>query len=50
MQLVLARRFLGRVNTIECFDDQSEMNESDKHDVKFLEAREDASKALESAE
>ncbi|OJY15478.1 MAG: hypothetical protein BGO99_07920 [Nitrosospira sp. 56-18] len=26
------------------------MNESDKHDVKFLEAREDASKTLESAE
>ena len=40
---------LGRVNTTECFNDQSEVNKSDKHHIKFLKAREDASKTFESA-
>ena len=40
---------LGRVNTTECFNDQSEMNKSDKHYIEFLEAREDAPEALEPA-
>src|SRR5687767_8031896 len=40
---------LGLVNTTECFNDQSEVNKSDKHHIEFFETREDAPKALEPA-
>ena len=41
---------LGRVNTTKPFDDQSEIDEVDKHQIEFLEAREDASTSLQSPE
>jgi hypothetical protein len=41
---------LGRVNTTECFNDQSEVDEGNKHHIKFLEAREDTPESLQSSE
>ena len=41
---------LGRVNATQCIDDQREDDESEIHDIKLVEAREDSAKALESPE
>jgi hypothetical protein len=41
---------LGRVNTTECFNDQSEVDEGNKHHIKFLEAREDTPEPLQPSE
>src|SRR3954451_17187253 len=41
---------LGRVNATKSFDDQSEIDEADKHHVEFLESRENASKSLQASE
>ncbi|GAB1719453.1 MAG: hypothetical protein NTAFB09_11840 [Nitrosospira sp.] len=44
------REHLGRVNTTECFNDQSEVDEGNKHHIKFLEAGEDTPESLQSSE
>ncbi len=41
---------LGRVNATRCIDDRREDDESEIHDIKLVEAREDSAKALESPE
>ena len=38
------------MNTTKGFDDQGEIDETDKHYVEFLESRENASKALQPSE
>jgi DNA-dependent RNA polymerase auxiliary subunit epsilon len=41
---------LGPVNTGATPDDEREVDESDKYEIEFVEAAEDAAKALESSE
>src|SRR5258708_7682593 len=41
---------LGRVNTTESFDDQGEIDETNKHHVEFLESGEDAAESFQSPE